>query len=60
MANYFVQWDIDIFDVASPQEAAEEAWKRMRDPDSIACVFNVREKSRQRPQLVIVDLQKGT
>jgi hypothetical protein len=42
--RYLVQWEIDIEDVDTPQEAAKKAWGLMRTPDSTASVFSVRER----------------
>ena len=41
MADYLVEWDIDIFDVPTPQDAAEKALRIQRNPNSIATVFRV-------------------
>jgi hypothetical protein len=41
MTDYLVEWDIDIFDVPTPQDAAEKALRIQRNPDSIATVFRV-------------------
>jgi hypothetical protein len=41
MADYLVEWDIDIFDVPTPQDAAEKALRIQRNPTSIATVFRV-------------------
>ncbi len=38
--SFFVTWEIDI-DACSPEEAALEALKIQRDPESIATVFTV-------------------
>ena len=40
MANYRVKWEIDI-EADSPEEAAKEALKIQRDPDSVATIFDV-------------------
>lgn len=40
MTDYRLVWEIDI-DAASPLEAAKEALAVMRDPSSIATVFDV-------------------
>lgn len=42
MPEYLVTWEINV-DADSPKEAAEEALRIQRDPDSIALVFVVRE-----------------
>lgn len=39
--NYRVTWTIDIDYVDTPREAAEEALRIQRDPESIATVFEV-------------------
>ena len=38
--HYRVQWEIDI-EAATPKEAAEQAFEIMKDPESIATVFDV-------------------
>lgn len=43
MPNYFVTWEIDIFDAENPRDAAEQAWGHMRREGSQACVFDVIE-----------------
>ena len=40
--RFLVTWQIDEF-ARSPREAAVQALKQQRDPDSIATVFTVRE-----------------
>lgn len=40
MPEYRVIWEMDI-DASSPREAAEEALKVHRDPESIATIFTV-------------------
>lgn len=40
--RFLVTWQIDEF-AGSPREAAVQALKRQRDPDSIATVFEVQE-----------------
>jgi hypothetical protein len=56
MPSYLVTWDIDADDVCSPREAAEFAWRAMRDPDSIANVFRVCNK--HNGKITLVDLSK--
>jgi len=43
MPNYLVHWRIDI-EAENPLEAAKEALKIQRDPESIATVFGVTDK----------------
>ena len=40
--RFLVTWQIDEF-ASSPREAAKQALKHQRDPDSIATVFEVQE-----------------
>jgi len=44
--DYLVKWEMDIFDVSSPEEAAKKALKVQRNPESIATVFEVFEKGK--------------
>lgn len=41
-ASFRVRWEIDV-DAGSPEEAAREALRIQRDPNSIATCFDVRE-----------------
>ncbi len=52
--RYLVEWSIDIW-AASPLEAAREALKIQRDPDSIATVFNIIDED---GESVDVDLEE--
>jgi hypothetical protein len=54
MANYLVQWEIDIEGASSPEDAAKQAWGHMRRPDSTANVFDVIDEAGEK---VRVDLQ---
>lgn len=45
MSRYLVTWTIDLEDVDSPREAAEQAWAAMRLPDSGASCFDVVDTS---------------
>jgi len=40
MADYFIEWTIDL-EASTPEEAAREALKIMRDPESAATCFKV-------------------
>ena len=40
MADFRVAWEIDV-EAETPRQAAEEALKIQRDPDSVATVFEV-------------------
>lgn len=40
MPEYYVRWDIDL-KAESPEDAARTALAIMRDPDSLATVFEV-------------------
>lgn len=63
MSEYLVVWSIEL-DADSPRHAAELARVCMRDPDSIAGVFEVTEYAErsggapERKQAVQVDLDK--
>lgn len=54
MTHYRVTWEIDAW-ADSPQEAAKEALKIQRDPESVATVFKVQEVTAVAP-VVTVDL----
>ena len=41
MPDYKVVWELDVFDVDSPREAAAVALNLQQDPTSIATVFDV-------------------
>lgn len=41
MAEYLVTWEINIFDAESPEEAAREALRIQRTPQSEATCFIV-------------------
>jgi hypothetical protein len=43
MPRYLVTWSIDIFEAADERLAAADALRIMRDSDSTALVFSVRE-----------------
>jgi hypothetical protein len=58
MSRHIVTWEINADDVRSPREAAEFAWQAMREPDSIATVFCVRNK--KNGKITRVDLGKNT
>lgn len=51
--EYTVSWVMDI-EADSPREAAEAAWKSMREPDSIANSFRVCD-----PEGVVTDIDLG-
>lgn len=40
---YRVKWEIDIFTESNPEDAAREALRIQRNPESIATVFDVRD-----------------
>jgi hypothetical protein len=44
MADYLVRWEIDMEDVATPEEAAARALIVQRDAQSMATVFQVTNK----------------
>lgn len=55
MPRYFVTWEIEVFDVATPEDAAREAWEHMRRPGSTANCFTVID---EHGDAVHVDLQE--
>ena len=64
MKHYFITWEIDIA-ADSPEEAARMALEIQRDPESIALVFKVKEKIKERRffpreegEEVIIDLEE--
>lgn len=57
MGQYFVTWQINIEDVDSPKEAAEEALRIQRDETSTATMFIVED---ERLDEWAVDLYEGT
>lgn len=46
MARYFVTWEMDI-EADSPEDAALEALRIHRNPESVATVFKVTEWSKK-------------
>ncbi len=40
MNQYIVTWEMDV-EAKTPEQAAQEAWRTMRKPNSAANVFNV-------------------
>ena len=57
--SYFVTWEIDIFDAASPREAAEQAFSAMQRPGTLATAFKVIEHD-SGGEAVTVDLLEET
>lgn len=55
--NYRVEWAIDIFDVATPEDAAREASGHQRTADTTATVFDVYEENGEGSR-IRVDLLK--
>lgn len=45
MAKWLVTWKIDIEEAETPRDAAREALKIQRDPQSTATVFEVTDES---------------
>ena len=43
MKQYLVKWEIDVFDAENPHHAAQIAHEIMKDPQSSANVFDVRD-----------------
>lgn len=59
MPEYRVSWTIDV-SADSPEEAAKEALKIQRDPESIAVMFKVCERGRAKLfGTTFVDLMEG-
>lgn len=56
--DYFVVWEIDIFDADSPEDAARRALVMQRDPQSIATAFKVWEKGAPIEQVHLVDFDE--
>jgi hypothetical protein len=56
MANYLVTWQIDVEDVDSHHAAALKALAIQRKPDSIATVFDVKDKDDEHAPTVQIDL----
>ncbi len=54
MATYKVTWDIEI-DADSPREAAEQALKFQRDPNSTATVFSVFDEEGNQTQIDLLE-----
>lgn len=54
--EYHVTWEIEV-DADNPIEAAREALKIQRDPESTATVFKVRKFNRM--SSIEIDLNKG-
>jgi hypothetical protein len=54
MPLYTVTWEIDV-DAKTPKEAAREALKIQRDPNSTATVFSV---SNQKGTIHTIDLEE--
>lgn len=44
MARFLVRWEIDVEDVDTPLEAAQEAWKLRNNKGSTANVFTTMNK----------------
>jgi hypothetical protein len=55
---YRVRWDIDV-DAGDPVEAAREALRIQRDPESTALCFYV-ENTRTDEHPVLIDLMEGS
>jgi len=54
--GYTVTWEIDVFDAASPRDAAQKAFDIMRKPDTTATVFHVIEHDDASGDYTSVDL----
>jgi len=58
MAEFLVQWTIDIEAAETPEDAARQAWAHMRRPDSTANFFMVWPKGRDEEEGTSVDLSE--
>lgn len=52
--KYLIKWEIDIEDVATPEEAAQQAFDHITRDGTSACIFTVIDKSTN--ETIIVDL----
>lgn len=43
MPRYFIRWEIDVFDVSSKEEAAQQALEIQRNAEGLATIFSVAE-----------------
>lgn len=58
MKEFLVTWQIDI-EAETPEDAAREAFRAQRDPDSIATVFEVQERTKDgHSEPIRVDLEE--
>jgi len=51
MTDYLVRWEIDV-EAETPQAAAAESLRIMRDPDSTATVFDVFADDKSKPERI--------
>lgn len=58
MADYAVRWEIDVFDVDGPEDAARKALAIQRDPASTAVVFDVQRHAERVRPTVRIDLEE--
>lgn len=58
MADFRVEWVIDIA-AADPEAAAREAWRLMRNPGSIANVFEVHDDQGNSHKIDLTELDEG-
>lgn len=56
MPGYLVTWEIDIFDAASPSDAARKAFDIVRKSNTTATVFHVIEHDDDSGESVTVDV----
>ncbi len=57
--SYFVTWEIDVFDVTTPREAAEQAFAAMQRRGTMATAFKVYQHDGN-GEPVLVDLLEET
>jgi hypothetical protein len=55
MKRYLVVWEIDVFDVENPREAAKQAMEIQHDPTSVATVFDVFDEDGNKTHIDLLD-----
>lgn len=55
MPDFTATWNINVFDAATPTDAARKAWSQMRKPDSTANVFDIADET---GNITHIDLQE--
>lgn len=54
MNHYYVSWGIDL-EAETPEEAAKEALKIQRDPESTASCFEVYDENGEKTQIDLLE-----